>query len=92
MSYEYRVFMGREEEDSTFLQLSDERLRDGLVIELERPGSELDRRSVIVYSVLYAARDAELLALVEKSREEITHQLMWVTTRIKETAPQVLTA
>jgi hypothetical protein len=40
----------------------------------------------------FAARDADLLALVEKSREEITHQLMWVTTRIKETAPQVLAA
>jgi hypothetical protein len=26
--------------------------RDGMVIEVERPGSELDRRSVIVYSVL----------------------------------------
>ena len=56
MSYEYRVFMVREPEDSTFLHLSDEHLRDGLVIELERLGSELDRRSVIVYSVLYAAR------------------------------------
>jgi hypothetical protein len=47
---------------------------------------------VIVGQGAFAARDAELLALVEKSREEITHQLMWVTTRIKETAPQVLAA
>jgi hypothetical protein len=47
---------------------------------------------IIVGQGAYAARDAELLALVEKSREEITHQLMWVTTRIKETAPQVLAA
>jgi hypothetical protein len=47
---------------------------------------------VIVGQGAYAARDAELLALIEKSREEITHQLMWVTTRIKETAPQVLAA
>ena len=27
-------------------------MQDGFVIEVERPGSELDRRSVIVYSVL----------------------------------------
>jgi hypothetical protein len=47
---------------------------------------------VIVGQGAFAARDAELLALVEKSREEITHQVMWVTTRIKETAPQVLAA
>jgi hypothetical protein len=47
---------------------------------------------VIVGQGAFAARDAELLALVEKSREEMTHQLMWVTTRIKETAPQVLAA
>jgi hypothetical protein len=39
-----------------------------------------------------AARDGELLVLVEHAREETTHQLMWVTTRIKETAPQVLAA
>jgi hypothetical protein len=27
-------------------------MQDGFVIEVERPGRELDRRSVIVYSVL----------------------------------------
>ena len=32
--------------------LSAEPMQDGFVIEVERPGSELDRRSVIVYSVL----------------------------------------
>jgi hypothetical protein len=47
---------------------------------------------IIVGQGAQAARDRELLVLVEKSREEITHQLMWVTTRIKETAPQVLAA
>jgi hypothetical protein len=45
---------------------------------------------LIVGQASQAARDRELLALVEKSREEITHQLMWISTRIKETAPQVL--
>jgi hypothetical protein len=38
--------------ESTFLHLSAEPLRDGVVIEVERPGSELDGRCVIVYSVL----------------------------------------
>jgi hypothetical protein len=45
---------------------------------------------LIVGQAAQAARDRELLVLVEQAREEITHQLMWVTTRIKETAPQVL--
>ena len=49
MSDEYRVLMVQE---STFLHLSAEPLRDGAVVEVERPGSELDGRSVIVYSVL----------------------------------------
>jgi hypothetical protein len=52
VSYEYRVFMVHEAKESTFLHLSVEPLRDGMVIEVERPGSELDGRSVIVYSVL----------------------------------------
>jgi hypothetical protein len=47
---------------------------------------------LIVGQAAQAARDRELLATVEKSREEITSQLMWLTTRIKETAPQVLVA
>jgi hypothetical protein len=53
LSYEYhRVFMVHQAEESTFLHLSAEPLRDGVVIEVERPGSELDHRSLIVYSVL----------------------------------------
>ena len=52
MSYEYRVFMVHETKESTFLHLSAEPMRDGFVIEVERRGSELDRRSVIIYSVL----------------------------------------
>jgi hypothetical protein len=28
--------------------------------------------------------------LVEHSREEITNQLLWISTRVKEVAPQVL--
>ena len=47
---------------------------------------------LIVGQGAQAARDRELLTLVEHCREEITHQLMWITTRIKETAPQVLIA
>jgi hypothetical protein len=36
----------------TFLHLAGERLRDGVRVEAERPGSELDGLSAIVYSVL----------------------------------------
>ena len=52
MSYEYRVFLVHQAKESTFLHLLPERLRDGMAVEVERPGSELDGRSVIVYSVL----------------------------------------
>src|SRR6266513_430902 len=45
---------------------------------------------LIVGQGAQAARDRELLVLVEQCREEITHQLMWITSRVKETAPQVL--
>jgi hypothetical protein len=47
---------------------------------------------LIVSQGAHAARDRELLDLAQKSREEITHQLMWVSSRIKETAPQALLA
>jgi hypothetical protein len=50
--YEYRVFIIHQAKESTFLHLSAEPLRDGVVVEVERPGSELDGRFVIVYSVL----------------------------------------
>jgi hypothetical protein len=45
---------------------------------------------LIVGQGAQAARDRDLLVLVDHCREEITHQLMWISTRIKETAPQVL--
>ena len=45
---------------------------------------------VIVGQGAQAARDRELHVLVERCREEITHQPLWISTRIKETAPQVL--
>ena len=45
---------------------------------------------LIVGQAAQAARDRDLLVLVERSREEITSQLLWISTRIKETAPQVL--
>jgi len=45
---------------------------------------------LIVGQAAQAARDRELLVLVEQSREEITNQLLWISTRVKETAPQVL--
>ena len=52
MSYEYRLFMVQEAKEWTFLHLASEPLRDGAVVEVERPGSDLDGLSVIVYSVL----------------------------------------
>jgi hypothetical protein len=52
VSYEYRVFMVHQAKEWTFLHLAAEPLRDGVVVEVERPGSELDGRSMIVYSVL----------------------------------------
>jgi hypothetical protein len=52
VSYEYRVFMVQQAKEWTFLHVAAERLRDGVVLEVERPGSELDGLSVIVYSVL----------------------------------------
>jgi len=45
---------------------------------------------LIVGQAAQAARDRELLVVVQHCREEITHQLMWIQTRVKETAPQVL--
>jgi hypothetical protein len=45
---------------------------------------------VIVGQAAHAARDRELLQLIEQSGEEITNQLLWTSTRIRETAPQVL--
>jgi hypothetical protein len=57
VSYEYRVFMVHQAKESTFLHLSGERLRDGVVVEVERPGNELDGRSVIIYSVLMHPQD-----------------------------------
>jgi hypothetical protein len=44
--------MVRDARNRRFLHLSAEPMQDGFVIEVERPGRELDRRSVIVYSVL----------------------------------------
>jgi hypothetical protein len=38
--------------ESTFLHLAAEPLRDGVAVEVDKPGSELDGLSVIVYSVL----------------------------------------
>ena len=39
MSYEYRLFMVQEAKEWTFMHLASEPLRDGAVVEVERPGS-----------------------------------------------------
>jgi hypothetical protein len=46
VSYEYRVFIVHSRKEATFLHLAAERLRDGMVVEVERPGIELDGLSV----------------------------------------------
>jgi hypothetical protein len=38
VSYEYRLFLVQQAKKSTFLHVTDERLRDGMVVEVERPG------------------------------------------------------
>lgn len=47
---------------------------------------------LVVGQAAQAVRDRELLEVVERAREEMTKQILWVTTRIKEAAPQVLAA
>jgi hypothetical protein len=44
-------------EELTFLHLAPDKLRDGAIIELTRPGTELHGRPVTVYSVLTHPRD-----------------------------------
>lgn len=39
-------------EEGAFLHLTPEKLRDGTIIEVDSPGTELHRRPVTVYSVL----------------------------------------
>ena len=56
MNYEYRLFMVQEAKEWKFMHLASEPLRDGAVVEVERPGSDLDGLSVIVYSMLKPAR------------------------------------
>jgi len=52
VTYEYRVFMVNHGEEVALLHLTPEKLRDGTIIEVDRPGTELHRRPVTVYSVL----------------------------------------
>jgi hypothetical protein len=54
LPHEYRVFMVNHGEEVTFLHLTPEELRDGTIIEVDRPGTELHRRPVTVYSVPHA--------------------------------------
>jgi hypothetical protein len=76
VSYEYRVFMVREANESTFLHLSAEPMQEGFLIEVERPGSELDGRSVIVYSVLTHPLDGRPgIAYARESPRLVAHGL-----------------
>ena len=57
LPHEYRVFMVNHWEEGAFLHLTPEKLRDGTIIEVDSPGTELRRRPVTVYSVLTHAVD-----------------------------------
>jgi hypothetical protein len=52
VTYEYRVFMVNDGEELTFLHRAPEKLRDGAIIDLSRPGTELHGCPVRVYSIL----------------------------------------
>jgi hypothetical protein len=73
VSYEYRVFMVHQATESTFLHLSAEPLRDGMVVKVERPGQRTrrplrDRLSVLTHpldgrpGIAYARESPRLVA------------------------------
>jgi hypothetical protein len=52
MTYEYRVFIVHDGEESTFSHFSSEKLWDGSAVRVSKPGDELDGQSVSVYRVV----------------------------------------
>ena len=52
MTYEYRVFIVHDGEESTFSHFSSEKLWEGAVLRVSKPGAELDGLSVAVHRVV----------------------------------------
>ena len=52
MLYEYRVFLVHRGDEWTFIHASGEKLGDGVVVRVSKPGTPLDGRVVTLYSVL----------------------------------------
>ena len=52
MTYEYRVFIVHDGEESSFSHFSNEKLWEGAVLRVNKPGAELDGLSVSVHRVV----------------------------------------
>jgi hypothetical protein len=52
MTYEYRVFIVHDGEESTFSHYSSEKLWDGAVLRVSKPGARFDGASVAVHRVV----------------------------------------
>jgi hypothetical protein len=52
MTYEYRIFILHNGEESTFSHFSSEKLWDSAVVRVNKPGGALDGCSVTVYRVV----------------------------------------
>lgn len=52
MTYEYRIFIVHDGEESTFSHFSSERLWEGAVLRVNKPGAEFDGLSVTVHRVV----------------------------------------
>ena len=52
MTYEYRVFIVHEGEESSFAHYSSEKLWDGAVLRVSKPGAPFDGASVAVHRVV----------------------------------------
>jgi hypothetical protein len=52
VAHEYRVFLVHQGDEWTFIHASVEKLRDGQVVRVSKPGTPVDGRVVTLYSVL----------------------------------------
>ena len=52
MTYEYRVFIVHDGEEAIFSHFSNEKLWEGAVLRVNKPGAEIDRLSVSVHRVV----------------------------------------
>ena len=52
VTYEYRIFIVHNGEESTFSHFTSEKLWDGAVVRASKPGATLDGLSVVIYRVV----------------------------------------